>query len=35
MEDVDGMVGTIAEVVQELRKISPLGRNKEGEEAPK
>jgi len=35
MEDVDGMVGSIAEVVQELRKISPLGRNKEGEEGSK
>ena len=35
MEDVGNMVGTIAEVVQELRKISPLGKNKEGEEAPK
>ena len=28
MEDVGNMVGTIAEVIQELRKISPLGRNK-------
>lgn len=35
MEDVGNMVGTIAEVIQELRKISPLGKNKEGEEAPK
>ncbi len=35
MEDVDGIVASIAEVVEELRKISPLGRDKEGQEGSK
>ena len=32
MEDVDAVVNTLAEVVQELRSISPLGKEKEKEE---
>ncbi|GAH17578.1 unnamed protein product, partial [marine sediment metagenome] len=32
MEDVDAVVQTLAEVVQELRSISPLGKEKEKEE---
>jgi cysteine desulfurase len=35
MEDVDGIVDAIGEVVRELRKISQLGRNKQGEEGSK
>ncbi len=32
MEDVDAVVDTLADVIRELRKISPLGKNKYGEE---
>ncbi|MDH5662601.1 MAG: cysteine desulfurase NifS, partial [Elusimicrobiota bacterium] len=32
MEDVDGVVEALAEVVRELRNISPLGKEKEQEE---
>lgn len=35
MEDVDSMVGSISEVVRELRRISPLGRDREGQEGSK
>jgi cysteine desulfurase len=32
MEDVDAVLQASAEIVQELRSISPLGKNKEKEE---
>jgi len=33
MEDVDAVLQASAEIVQELRSISPLGKNKEKEES--
>jgi cysteine desulfurase len=33
MEDVDAVIQSLAEIVRELRSISPLGKNKEKEEA--